>query len=470
MLLQEEPLVDKGTGKELTSALWDDFDATESEEARNALALEYIDIVKYNAECLAAKLPDTFDVEDLKSAGFFGLMDAIDAFDRTRGVKFETYCVPRIRGAMLDELRKMDWVPRLVRSHVSQLNTATKTLENSLGRSPTVMELAEHLDVSINDIEKLQQEANVTNLISLNKKWYETDSQKDVEEIHLLADAKAASPHEREDKRAFISQLLRGCSREERLMMILYYYEDNTMKEIAETFEVSESRVSQILTNLVARLEIKYIWEDGMLVPGVETKNREKQFVSRIVDRWRSETRMALVNHIEKLGNPEMNDHDDALHGNGRQLNGTQIPERAIVSSGGNDKKPSNRNRAQATNKRGREHDRQKEAMQTSKQLEATVSHSAPSWAEIGNMTRVQVHRDSIAQSLRDSIKILGERGHRKITKSMLLSILPETLDAGIKVQGNMIQLSVAEDSPLGSLSFIIRTSRSVFSNALVSQ
>src|SRR5256885_13284298 len=116
-----------------------------NQELRNLLVEQYLPLVKYNGERIWARLPDGVELDDLISAGVFGLMDAIDAFDMTRGVKFETYCVPRIRGAMLDELRTMDWVPRLVRSKASKMEEARKTLEAELGRSPNENELAEHM-------------------------------------------------------------------------------------------------------------------------------------------------------------------------------------------------------------------------------------------------------------------------------------------------------------------------------------
>src|SRR3984893_1329046 len=126
--------------------IWQAFKADLSnEELRNRLVEMYLPLVKYNGERIWARLPEGVELDDLVSAGVFGLMDAIDAFDLSRGVKFETYCVPRIRGAMLDELRTMDWVPRLVRSKASKLNEGIKTLEAKLGRSPTEIELAELL-------------------------------------------------------------------------------------------------------------------------------------------------------------------------------------------------------------------------------------------------------------------------------------------------------------------------------------
>jgi RNA polymerase sigma factor for flagellar operon FliA len=195
------------------------------------------------------------ELDDLISAGVFGLMDAIDAFDLGRGVKFETYCVPRIRGAMLDELRTMDWVPRLVRSKASKLNESVKTLEAKLGRAPSEVELSEHMAISIPELEKMILEANAVNLISLNKKWYETDSYKDVREIDILEDKKGEDPTRRIQKNDLMRLVTKGLNRNERLIIILYYYEELTMKEIGATLDLSESRVSQMHSSIVQRLQ-----------------------------------------------------------------------------------------------------------------------------------------------------------------------------------------------------------------------
>src|SRR5260370_40533633 len=135
--------------------LWRDYRASPTIELRNQLVELYLPLVKYNAERIWSRLPEGVDLDDLISAGVFGLMDAIDAFDLERGVKFETYCVPRIRGAMLDELRTMDWVPRLVRSKASKMEEARKSLEAQLGRPPRPEEMAERLGVSLQQYEKI---------------------------------------------------------------------------------------------------------------------------------------------------------------------------------------------------------------------------------------------------------------------------------------------------------------------------
>ncbi len=222
---------------------------------RNRLVEQYLPLVRYNGERIWQRLPEGVELDDLVSAGVFGLLDAIEAFDLSRGVKFETYCVPRIRGAMLDELRTMDWVPRLVRSKASKLQEATKTLEARYGRQPTEAELAQHMEISVRDLEKMMMEANAVNLISLNKKWYETDSYKDVREIDILEDKKGEDPTRRVQKNDLMRLITKGLNRNERLIIILYYYEELTMKEIGATLDLSESRVSQMHSSIVARLQ-----------------------------------------------------------------------------------------------------------------------------------------------------------------------------------------------------------------------
>jgi RNA polymerase sigma factor for flagellar operon FliA len=236
--------------------LWVDFKRDPSnQELRNRLVEIYLPLVKYNGERIWARLPEGVELDDLVSAGVFGLMDAIDAFDLSRGVKFETYCVPRIRGAMLDELRTMDWVPRLVRSKASKLNEAMKTLEARLGRQPGEAELAQALNISVPELERMVLDANAVNLISLNKKWYETDSYKDVREIDILEDKKGEDPTRRIQKNDLMRLVTKGLNRNERLIIILYYYEELTMKEIGATLDLSESRVSQMHSSIVQRLQ-----------------------------------------------------------------------------------------------------------------------------------------------------------------------------------------------------------------------
>ena len=238
------------------AVVWQQYKADPTNKPlRNRLVEEYLPLVKYNGERIWSRLPDGVELDDLISAGVFGLMDAINAFDMDRGVKFETYCVPRIRGAMLDELRSMDWVPRLVRSKASKLNEAIKQLETKHGRAPTEQELATHMELSVPELEKMMTEANAVGLISLDKKWYETDSYKDVREIDILEDKKGEDPTRRIQKSDLMRLVTKGLNRNERLIIILYYYEELTMKEIGATLDLSESRVSQMHSAIVQRLQ-----------------------------------------------------------------------------------------------------------------------------------------------------------------------------------------------------------------------
>ncbi len=236
--------------------VWNDFKRDQSnQDLRNTLIERFLPLVRYNAERVWSKLPDGVDLNDLISAGVFGLIDAIEAFDLERGVKFETYCVPRIRGAMLDELRTMDWVPRLVRSKASKLEAARKEAEAELGRPPADAEIAKKLAIPVEEFEKMKSEASAVNLVSLNKKWYETDSYKDVREIDIIEDTKGEDPTFSIQKRDLMRLVTKGLNRNERLIIILYYYEELTMKEIGSTLGLSESRVSQMHSSIVNRLK-----------------------------------------------------------------------------------------------------------------------------------------------------------------------------------------------------------------------
>ncbi|MBN2023128.1 MAG: FliA/WhiG family RNA polymerase sigma factor [Pirellulales bacterium] len=236
--------------------LWETYKKSDEPDPhlRNLLVEAYMPLVRYHGERVWSRLPQGVELDDLVSAGVFGLMDAIDAFDLARGVKFETYCVPRIRGAMLDELRNTDWVPRLVRSRARKLNEASKTLEDELGRRATEKELAQHLSMSVFEVEKMMLDARAVNLISLNKKWNETDSAKEVSEIDILEDRKGEDPTRRVQRTDLMRLVTKGLNRKERLILILYYYEELTMKEVGATLDLSESRVSQMHSSLVERL------------------------------------------------------------------------------------------------------------------------------------------------------------------------------------------------------------------------
>ena len=244
----------RDTPLEKVAEWWDEYRRSGSDEARNNLLEQYLHIVKYSADRLYAKLPDEVELDDLISAGVFGLMDAVRAYDPERGVKFETYCAPRVRGAILDELRSLDWVPRLVRARAHKLNAALRDLEATLGRKPSDTELARAMQLTMKEFWKLRRDAKAVGLISLSRKWYETDASKDVREIDVIEDKRSEDPLLAVQRKDMKDLVTRGLSRAQRLIIMLYYFEGMTMKEIGETLDLSESRVSQMHSAILERL------------------------------------------------------------------------------------------------------------------------------------------------------------------------------------------------------------------------
>jgi RNA polymerase sigma factor FliA len=232
-----------------------DVDPGRCEEIRNFLMEKFLPLVRYNAERVHTRLPDEVDVEDLMSAGIFGLMDAIDAFDLERKVKFETYCAPRIRGAILDELRAMDWVPRLVRHRTAKVEAARQAFEKRNGRSPTDDELASFLQLPGEEFEKVKRDSSAVATQSITRKYASGDSTRDTREIDIVREDDGGNPLREIQRRDLKDLITRGLSRAERLIVILYYYEGMTMKEIGATLDLSESRVSQMHSSILARLK-----------------------------------------------------------------------------------------------------------------------------------------------------------------------------------------------------------------------
>jgi RNA polymerase sigma factor for flagellar operon FliA len=236
------------------AAAWQDYRHSKSEDIRNALIEHYLPIVKVNSERLATKLPDEVEIDDLISAGIDGLRDAIDMFDLDRGVKFETYCATRIRGAILDALRNKDWVPRLVRARANQLAEGRRRLQATLGRVPADHELAAFMNLSEAEYEKLSRDAHAVGVISLNRNFQDSESSREVRETDIVADRKTPTPTHAVQTEDLKRLVTKGLSKNERLILILYYYEEMTMKEIGATLDLSESRVSQMHSAILGRL------------------------------------------------------------------------------------------------------------------------------------------------------------------------------------------------------------------------
>lgn len=233
---------------------WREFKRSGDQVLRNRLVEHYLCLVRYAAERIGSKLPDEVDVDDLMSSGIFGLVDAINAFDLERGVKFETYCAPRIRGAILDELRSMDWVPRLVRHRAAKLDETMRALEVELGRMPNEDEIAQRLQMPREQFDKLLRDANAVSQVSLSARVSNDENGREASEMEILPDAQSADPVDEASKGDIRDFINRGLNGAERLILTLYYYEQMTMKEIGATLDLSESRVSQMHSAIVDRI------------------------------------------------------------------------------------------------------------------------------------------------------------------------------------------------------------------------
>ncbi|MBR5626888.1 MAG: FliA/WhiG family RNA polymerase sigma factor [Thermoguttaceae bacterium] len=251
-----EELVTATAGLNEIDRIWAQYKNDPSNIAlRNHLIERYMPIVRHRAERIRPKLPDEIELDDLISAGTFGLIDAINAYDPGRGIKFETFCVPRVQGAMVDELRSMDWVPRMVRSKATKLNEAYKVLEGQYGRRPSEEELAKFLELPVDEVRKTMTDTCRVNITSLDKKWQDHSGENDITEMEILADKRSEAPADRLERTELIRACTRGLSKNERLIIILYYFEELTMKEIGATLDLSESRVSQMHTSIVERMK-----------------------------------------------------------------------------------------------------------------------------------------------------------------------------------------------------------------------
>lgn len=242
--------------KEESTRLWMKYQKTKDDQSRNQLIEDYLPLVRYTAERLCAKLPHNVDPDDLKSAGIFGLMDAINRYDLERGVKFETFCIMRIRGAMLDELRALDWVPRLVRSRAHKLERAHTELESKLRRTPSDVEVAEKLEMSLKEYDELLREVSAASVLPATRRW--TDRvENPMDQVEVVEDRRTPNPELEAQKKELVDFITRNLSRKERLVLLLYYFEELTMKEIGLTLELSESRVCQIHAKVMTRLKLQ---------------------------------------------------------------------------------------------------------------------------------------------------------------------------------------------------------------------
>lgn len=240
-----------------TDELWRAYKATKDENLRNLLVEKYYAMVRHIAERVLQTLPKSIDIEELCSAGVTGLMDAINGFDLSRGIKFKTYCTTRIRGSILDHLRAQDFVPRLVRLKAHRLERAIRELESQLGRRPTEFEIANYLKIPLQRLETEMADSSPKSMLSLSDKWDDGDDDRGVEKADLLEDKKGEDPVYTIHRRDLMEVITRNLSRKERLIFVMYYQEGLTMREIGEILHLTESRVCQIHSNVVARLKVQ---------------------------------------------------------------------------------------------------------------------------------------------------------------------------------------------------------------------
>jgi RNA polymerase sigma factor for flagellar operon FliA len=238
---------------------WEAYVRNQSPELREQLLMEYLPMVRRMATRFLGTLPRSVRLDDLVSAGVMGLLSSIDNFDPTLGIKFETYAMTRIRGAMVDSLRELDWVPRSIRSKARKLEQAVEQITNRLGRSPEDAELAEHLGLDVEEYRSLLDEVNVAVLLSLDDTLKGQDgsesslSDSTPDTTFTAHDEKL----EEQEVRDLLVDGLRDMPEQERLVVALYYYEELTLKEIGEILGLTESRVSQIHSKALLVLRAK---------------------------------------------------------------------------------------------------------------------------------------------------------------------------------------------------------------------
>ena len=227
------------------------------EQAKAEALREYAPLVKYVVDKIASTLPRSIDKEDLIHTAIIGLFDALEKFDRSRGTKFETYAVWRIKGAVLDELRSLDWASRSTRRKAREIDRTCQQLEQKLGRSASDQEIAQQMNLRVGEFNRLVEEVRGASLLSLDQA-VTVDDDHDLaglgEVIEDAAAIDALSEMEEAESKEELLEAINGLSEQERLVIALYYYEEMTLKEIGETLGISESRVSQIHTKAIGRM------------------------------------------------------------------------------------------------------------------------------------------------------------------------------------------------------------------------
>ncbi len=241
---------------------WREFKETGSGKARESLILHYSPLVKYVAGRVATGLPATVEQADLVSYGMFGLIDALEKFDLTRSIKFETYAIPRIKGAIIDELRAMDWVPRSVRFKAREIEKAYADVEGRMKRAPTEAEVAQHLGVSVTELHEMVSQISFVSVMALDEVVASgEDRGEGITLLDTLADGglDPTTGLEGQETRGMLAAAINSLSEREKIVVTLYYFEGMTLAEIGEILGVTESRICQIHTKAVGQLRMNLI-------------------------------------------------------------------------------------------------------------------------------------------------------------------------------------------------------------------
>lgn len=236
--------------------LWEDYTRQKTPELREKIILEYASLVKVVAGRLSMYLGYSVEYEDMVSYGVFGLIDAIDKFDMAKEVKFETYASLRIRGAILDQIRKMDWIPRTIRQRQKQIDSVMKEIEQRTGREASDEEVASGLGISQDEFIEWQSQLKANNIISLNE-YVEQGSDISSDKSSTGSFEAPEAVIEKSELKEMLEQALELLTEKEKKVILLYYYEDLTLKEISRVLEVSESRISQLHTKALQKMKTK---------------------------------------------------------------------------------------------------------------------------------------------------------------------------------------------------------------------
>ena len=241
-------------GKVSKEKLWEMYQARQTPELREQIILEYAPLVKVVAGRLSMYLGYNVEYDDLVSYGVFGLIDAIDKFDMDKEVKFETYASLRIRGAILDQIRKMDWIPRTVRQKQKKIDEAIKRVEMQTGKTALDEEVARELGLSENELQEWQSQLKVTNVVSLNE-FIEQGTEPVMDARNNSHFIQPEEQIQEIELKEMLQKAMEQLTEKEKKVILLYYYEDLTLKEISRVLEVSESRISQLHTKALSKMQ-----------------------------------------------------------------------------------------------------------------------------------------------------------------------------------------------------------------------